>query len=100
MNKVILVVSILALALSGVNTALLLQIGGKTKEAGEKVGAVAKELEKVQPLLQGMADKKPPIAPPGPGGTPPGPGGAEGGGEPKLPPKGPPTLPPGPFPPK
>jgi len=107
-NKLILIVCVLALAVSGVNTALLLQMSGKAKEAGQQVEAVAKELEKVQPLLKGLSEKAgtlPDGPPPGPGettGKPPLPGIGEGGAEPKPPlPRPPvPPLPPGGLPPK
>jgi hypothetical protein len=57
MNKVILVVCLLALAVSGANTALLLLMATKLKEAGDKAASVARELEQVQQMLKNLADK-------------------------------------------
>jgi hypothetical protein len=100
MNKVILVVCLLALAVSGANTVLLLLMATKMKEAGDKAASVARELEsvareleQVPPKFKNLADKAGsnlPAKPPGPPGL----KGQEAGEaskasdpEPKLPPK-------------
>lgn len=106
MNKVLLALCVLLLAVSGANTALLIHMGGKVKEAADKTAALAKEMEtKVQPILQALAEKGTPAPP---GKPPPGPGEAKGKlpeptgdspPEPKVPAKpGGPPLPPGPLP--
>ena len=81
MNKVILVISLLALGLSGFNTFLLIQITGKLKETGDKIEPVAKELEKLQQIQKDLPDGKgkPPIGTPN-GNMPPGPGDTKGPG--------------------
>jgi hypothetical protein len=79
MNKIVLAISVLALGVSGANTALLLHMGGKTAEMRQKVDGVAKEIEKVRPLLEGIAEKG--ALPPGKSPTVP------GDPEPKLVPK-------------
>jgi hypothetical protein len=84
-NKILLVAVLLLLALTGVNTFLLLQMGGRMKEIGDKIEPVAKSLDQLQgPLKNG----------PGPQGA-----AREGdqpaGGKPGLPTQ-PPGLPPRP----
>jgi len=78
MNKLILMLVVLALLVSVGNTVLLLQVSGKLKDLGDKVEPVAKEIEKVQALRAPPGkeaktqptegDSKPPIPfpPPGP----------------------------------
>jgi hypothetical protein len=93
MNKVILVVCLLALAVSGANTALLLHMATKIKEVRDKAASVARDLEQVPPMLENLADKvgsQLPAKPPGPRGR----KGLEAGEaskasdpEPELPPK-------------
>jgi hypothetical protein len=70
MNKIVLVVSLLALALSAVNTVLLVEMGGRMKDVKEKLEPVARQVEQIQPVLRGLADKHGPTPPDGP---PPGP---------------------------
>jgi hypothetical protein len=104
-NKVVLVVVLLLLAVCAANTYLLVQLVGALQSAGEKIHSAAKEMEKVQPLLKEVKDK---LANGVPGKPPPiGPGEPkekQGGNlsdspppEPKLPPSKPP-VPPGPLP--
>ena len=93
MNKVILVVCLLALAVSGANTVLLLLMATKMKEAGDKAASVARELEQVPPKFKNSADKvgsnlpaKPP-SPPGLKGQEAGEASKASDPEPKLSPK-------------
>lgn len=64
MNKIILVVSLLALALSTVNTVLLVQMGATIKEAAHKLEPVAKAVGEIQPVLQELSEKRG-VPPPG-----------------------------------
>lgn len=73
MNKLILAVCTISLALSAVNTVILVQISTKIKEAVNKLEPVAQSVEEMQPVLKELA-------------------------KPKLPPTPPVPLPPGPFP--
>lgn len=72
MNKIGLAVGVLSLALSAVNTVLLVQMGGKIKEAVSKLEPVARSVEEMQPVLHELSKSKPPPAPSGPP-LPPGP---------------------------
>lgn len=63
MNKAILAVALIAVGLSGFNTYLLLQVTGAIKNAGKEIAPVAKQLEKLQPVLQKLSEQ--------PGGNPP-----------------------------
>jgi hypothetical protein len=103
MNKALLSIGILVLVVCIANTALLLQMGAKTKEAADKAASVAKELEKVAPIMKNLSEKMATL-PPGkpPLGMDDGkvklPGEASSAGlEPKLPPKSG-LLPPPPLP--
>jgi len=87
MNKALLAVCVVLLGISAANTALLVHMGGKVKEAADKTAALAKELEtKVQPMLQALAEKgAPPGKPPaGPGELKGKPAEATGDGPPDL----------------
>lgn len=55
MNKLILMLVVLALVVSVGNTVLLLQVSGKLKDLGDKVEPMAKEIEKVQALRTPLA---------------------------------------------
>lgn len=96
MNKVILAVALVAVGLTGFNTHLLLQITGAIQNAGKEIAPVAKQLEKLQPVLQKLSEQQ---------------GALPGGNLPELPkdkksdegdgpfnPKGKPPLPPGVLP--
>ena len=90
MNKVILVVALIAVGMSGFNTYLLLQVTGAIQNAGKEIAPVAKQLEKLQPVLQKLADQ--------PGGNPPALPKDQKTEEKPGEPKGRPPLPPGPLP--
>lgn len=57
MNKVILVVALIAVGLSGFNTYLLLQVTDAIQNAAKDIAPVNKQLEKLQPVLKKLADQ-------------------------------------------
>ena len=61
MNKLLLAISVVVLALTGVNTAILLQLSGTLKETADRIEPVGKAMQSIQPVLEKVSAK---LAPP------------------------------------